>query len=655
MGTSSHRRQILLFLLAVILPCLILVAVTLRMLLQEHELAEKRRAEDRNRAAREIGRQLMIELERIRLDLIRSETFRTDGRSGPQPAGAAVVATARIHDNQLLFPWDSYGRGPSEQSSPALSSFSGQLEQGEILEFTEKRFLQAAEYYRSALGQAQDGAQRCVARLLLARVLTKAGQTREADDHYRQLLEISPDLCDEQGVPFCIYAASRLLRQKNEGKKAMDTLQTVLEGNRPLTPTGLYMLRATAKEAFSAAGETALREQAATLVRTADARIPVLEQVLALQRDFPRLMQDVRAIAGKGLRAPFWLPYGKEPWLLSIETRSGEEDPWAMIVRPQALFKSIMQESGAGRESGNPVLFADPLQEGEILSTQLPGLKLAFTPSGEAEGNAQFSLRSAFFLAALLLVVSLTLFGSYLLWRDMRRELRMAEMRSQFVASVSHELKTPLTAIRMFAETLGMGRPADEQSQKDYLNTIVSESDRLRRLIDNVLDFSRIEQGSRTYNREPVQLAEIVHAAASSMQHPLTKQGFELQVDVQEDLPEAEVDADAIEQAILNLLANAMKYSGKSRHIDLRLLKANDEILIQVRDRGVGIPEKEQERIFERFYRASIPENQSIPGTGLGLALVDHIARGHGGRVEVESEPGRGSTFTIHLPLEATP
>ncbi|MCK4495433.1 MAG: sensor histidine kinase, partial [Candidatus Aminicenantes bacterium] len=258
-----------------------------------------------------------------------------------------------------------------------------------------------------------------------------------------------------------------------------------------------------------------------------------------------------------------------------------------------------------------------------------------------------------FYLLALLLVLSVTLFGAYLLWRDVRREVRMANMRSQFVSSVSHELKTPLTAIRMFAETLRLGRSRSKKTSEEYLDTIVNESQRLTRLLNNVLDFSKIEEGKRIYQPEPASLYEIIQASARAMEYPLNQHGFRLNVSVEEDLPDVRVDRDALEQAILNLLHNAMKYSGDSRDIELRLQKKDGHAVIQVIDQGVGIDPKEQKKIFEKFYRIPTRENERTAGTGLGLSLVLHIVRAHGGHIEVESVPGKGTTFSIYLPLES--
>jgi two-component system phosphate regulon sensor histidine kinase PhoR len=224
-------------------------------------------------------------------------------------------------------------------------------------------------------------------------------------------------------------------------------------------------------------------------------------------------------------------------------------------------------------------------------------------------------------------------------------------MRTQFVSSVSHELKTPLTAIRIFAETLRMGRSKNAAKQNEYLDTIVSESERLSRLINNVLDFSKIEKGSRNYRLKLASLPDLVSSCAGILEYPLKQQGFKLHVDIQEDLPEVMIDRDSIEQAILNLLNNAIKYSGNSREIELRLIRNGSYAVIQVQDFGIGIDPAEHKRIFEDYYRVDSAAESGTVGTGIGLALASHIVKGHNGRIEVESLPGEGSTFSIFLKL----
>jgi len=283
----------------------------------------------------------------------------------------------------------------------------------------------------------------------------------------------------------------------------------------------------------------------------------------------------------------------------------------------------------------------------EALGENFPDLRVVLPDTRERSGGG----RQTFIAMALALVLAFMLLAGFLLWRDVQRDLRLADMRSQFVSSVTHELRTPLTAIRMFTETLRLDEEVDRDTRNEYLDTILHESERLSRLVDNVLDFGKIERGTKTYHFKPVRLDEVVDGAARALQHPLEQVGFILDMAVDRDLPAVAADSDALQQAVLNLLSNAMKYSGESRRITLRLNQENGDAQIQVVDQGIGIAADEQARVIERFYRAPIAENQHVPGTGLGLTLVDYIAKAHGGRLEVQSSPGRGSTFTIRLPL----
>lgn len=182
----------------------------------------------------------------------------------------------------------------------------------------------------------------------------------------------------------------------------------------------------------------------------------------------------------------------------------------------------------------------------------------------------------------------------------------------------------------------------------------MNESERLSRLVDNVLDFSKIEQGKKIYRMQPASLADVVRSAVRAMQYPLAQQGFTLNVSIDENVRALPADADAMEQAILNLLSNAMKYSGSARQIDLCLKSAGGEAIIDVTDRGIGIDPREQPRIFEKFYRSGSADRHRIAGTGLGLTVVEHVVHAHGGRVEVRSLTGQGSTFSIRIPVSTS-
>jgi signal transduction histidine kinase len=196
-----------------------------------------------------------------------------------------------------------------------------------------------------------------------------------------------------------------------------------------------------------------------------------------------------------------------------------------------------------------------------------------------------------------------------------------------------------------------MNRVPDEASRREYYGVITRESERLTRLIDNVLDFSRIEGGRQQYDISPGGVEPIVHEVVEAFRYPLAQQGFKVDVEIAPDLPDVPLDAPAMKQALANLMDNAIKYSGERRRLRVSARHTRDEVLVEVADEGLGIPPAETQRIFEKFYRIGRSETQGRRGSGVGLALVKHIVEAHGGRVSVESRLGEGSRFIVHLPV----
>jgi signal transduction histidine kinase len=241
--------------------------------------------------------------------------------------------------------------------------------------------------------------------------------------------------------------------------------------------------------------------------------------------------------------------------------------------------------------------------------------------------------------------------GLVLVWANVRRELRLLRLKSDFVANVSHELKTPLALIRLFAETLELGRVPTEEKKQQYHRIINKESRRLTQLINNILDFSRIEAGRTEYRFVRSDLAAVVRDVVDAYRFQIEQQGFSLEVSIADDLPEMAIDPEALSQALINLVNNAIKYSPDEKAIAVSARREGDRVLVSVRDRGIGIPKNEQRRIFEKFYRVETSVVHTTKGSGLGLALVQHITEAHGGHVEVVSAPGEGSTFTLSLPV----
>jgi signal transduction histidine kinase len=228
----------------------------------------------------------------------------------------------------------------------------------------------------------------------------------------------------------------------------------------------------------------------------------------------------------------------------------------------------------------------------------------------------------------------------------------VAELKSNFVASVSHDLKTPLALIQLFAETLELGRVRNPDRAQEYYRIINAEARKLTHLIENLLDFSRMEAGLRPYRPAPADLGALTQQVLTEMGSQFKQMQFNVHLQVEPDLPRVNVDEDAVEQAIENLLVNAMKYSGEARDINVLVGRVNGHVSVSVTDHGVGIARRDQKKIFRKFYR--VDSGLGGPqGCGLGLAIVDHTMRGHGGFVRVDSEPRQGSTFTLHFPIPA--
>jgi signal transduction histidine kinase len=268
----------------------------------------------------------------------------------------------------------------------------------------------------------------------------------------------------------------------------------------------------------------------------------------------------------------------------------------------------------------------------------------------DVEGTAGGDVRLYAGSVAMVLVVLSA--GVVLLLRDVSREARTNRMRAELVSGISHELKTPITLVRLYSETLLRQSGFSDEERLGFYRIIARESTRLGRLIDQVLTFSRVDRGGQSYHLEPADLAPVVSGVVDDYREYLEHLGFCLRQQVPESLPPVRFDGTAISQALLNLLDNAVKYSGKSRHIGVRVAVQDAQVAVEVEDHGVGIAPEDQDRIFERFYR--VPNGSGKGGYGLGLFLVRHIMEAHGGRAEVESAPGQGSRFRLVLPTVAS-
>lgn len=233
----------------------------------------------------------------------------------------------------------------------------------------------------------------------------------------------------------------------------------------------------------------------------------------------------------------------------------------------------------------------------------------------------------------------------------LRRQLALQELKNTSVATVAHELRTPLASMRMLVDTLREGRYRGEEKLHEYLDLIALENERLGRLAESFLTFSRLEKGAKSLRFETVEPSKIIEEVAQQMNGRLTAPGCEFQTETEPSLPEVRADREAVVAALCNLLDNALKYTGETKRIALKVVRENGGVSFRVSDNGIGIEHDQRAAIFRPFYQADQRLSRTREGCGLGLAIVQQIAAAHHGRISVQTEPGIGSTFTLWLPL----
>ncbi len=235
--------------------------------------------------------------------------------------------------------------------------------------------------------------------------------------------------------------------------------------------------------------------------------------------------------------------------------------------------------------------------------------------------------------------------------RTIAHDIDVLKIKSDFVSSVSHEFKTPLTSIKALTERLQEGKVKAPAKMKQYFSVISQDTDKLTRLVRNILDFSKIEEGKKEYDFIETDVAQLIAQEVKHFKKEVVPKGLEIHTQIADDVPLLSLDKEAISQAFNNLLDNAVKFSPDKKEIQVRVKRDEDNVIIEVEDEGVGIPQNALDKIFDKFYQSRSALQHSVKGTGLGLTLAKHIIEAHGGRISVQSQVGQGSTFSLIFPI----
>jgi two-component system phosphate regulon sensor histidine kinase PhoR len=320
----------------------------------------------------------------------------------------------------------------------------------------------------------------------------------------------------------------------------------------------------------------------------------------------------------------------------------------ALSAKDDSLIYSTDLETHASTPTETMTTFKSLVQKREFW--MVPGYYLGISLKGATLDDLVKS-RTTTTITVLILLICVFGAGIIFLYRNIRREIHLSQSKSEFVSNVSHEIRTPLSLIGMFAETLETGRVTSEEKKQEYYSIISKETSRLSRIVNRILNFSQLEASKKRFSFEPIQLNDLYRTIQETYFHHVQDKGFTLKFEPSEDLGLIQGDREAISEAIINLLDNAVKYSNEKKHITVKTGRDFNFRYIEVTDQGIGIAKKHHSEIFEQFFRAPAGDIHTTKGSGLGLTLVKKIMEAHHGQVTVDSSPGKGSTFRLKFPV----
>jgi signal transduction histidine kinase/tetratricopeptide (TPR) repeat protein len=694
----NHRRIIFIFLLAIFLPLLIAGYLSLSTFSKRRE-AIKNLLESNlwisGEAALNSVEGRLLEHERRVLKSENYIRFVQPGKPGHTNLSSSVLSEDSVGqlflldaDFKIVFPETGSDNTSLIQWGKEIdnSQFASSFNQAEYYEFSQKNYTHAAKLYKECTVSAPSNQYRAVAYEGLGRCLLASEKYDEAEKVYNVLSGDYGQFLNKASHPYgidAIFQLYEIARKKKQEEKSLTVLlnlyKQVREGvwiiNQPsydfyITEIESILSNKLTEEKFpeirrsyaviqkqqSSYGQTLLF--ADFLERNA---IPQIKEKSSLLRTENRTAQD--RFPGTFKDDNFLISYDILPdfqpgqtfyngfcWDLNLLKNMIITKILEDLSKDSGLDFKIIDDKDHNISSGN-----DELTSGESMTLAfrifpLPWKLLVSHPEIKAlEKTAQ---REIFFYGFLLTVIAaLMLFGAVMIARDISRESETNRLKTEFVNNISHELKTPLTLIRLYGETLQRKENLTNTEKKECYEIITKESERLSHLINNVLDFSRIEMGRKEFDFRKGYLQDVILDTLESYRYHLEKEGFTIHSDIARDLPEMNFDGEAIASALVNLLSNAMKFSPKEKEVTVKLFRDNGNTVLHVSDKGTGILQKEIPKIFERFYQSENKVASEARGSGLGLTLVKNITEAHGGSIAVESEVGKGSVFTIRIPL----
>ena len=693
-GEIKRQRILIYYALAIVLPCLILGFLAFRGIKNDQALVER---EQRNNLL-ETGQQIIREtdaylssIEESFAEIIDSianpgKTIFTDSIlnrfSAQHQAVAGIFFISPADDpfllnNGMLYVPDDF-LTVSDVSVSQTTRYI--LEQGWQIEFRENDYRKALVYYKNVLPDVTNEQSRGEILNAIARLQKKLKLDDEAIKTYDLLSNYYSEVLLQNKIPLGVVALlekSFLYLGKKDTISALKTTHFLMsQMQKPVWELGFphyanFLLKI---DEIISQCKNSRNEETGRFLEV----INILKDSLSMAEEHTEyllaFLENSEIISGdtkpgrENSNHRSKTQINGKSYLFSLVS-GNDQGQWVLIMDPDYILNNIVHQSILGKVNesnfywevtdvnGGSLLKSEYIPEDvspvyNVFPSDLPSWSLTLYPETSGLFVSLFRPGAGIFLYIFIAIVIILACGLFFTLQTVNNELHLSKMKSYFMSTVSHEFKSPLTSIRQIAEMLVHGRVPTPERQLKYYTTILQQSERLSHLIDNILDFSKMEEGQKIFHFEKADITPVIKDIVESFQEVMANAGFHISLTISDNLPDIVYDSEAIEQVMHNLLDNACKYSGDSKNIEVSLLSKGNKIVISVRDYGTGIRKEDQDKIFSRFYRAGEELTQSVKGSGIGLTIVKQLVEAHHGEITVESSPGKGSTFTVRLPTE---
>ena len=692
---TKRKGIIVYYALAIVLPCLILGILAFRGIKNDQALVER----EQRRNLQEFGQQIIQEteaylssvesrfIEIIDSAFIPKEAIFTDSMLNQFNAQHQIIAgifflsdagIPLLLNSGLLYVPDYFLATPDAIGFQTTQNI---LEKGWQFEFREKDYAKALKYYQSIMS---DGAEEQSAGEILnaiARIQKKLALDDEAIASYDLIWNDYPQVYIQNKIPL---GAVALLEKSLLHLQTTDTVSALKTACFLMNQFQMSMWEIGSShlsnfiskiENILLLCESTRDEEAGRWLQRSHIAIDSLSHA-AKQTEYLLAFQGINENVF-GITEPFSENINSRsntringiPYFFSL-IPGNDKGQWGIVIDRRNMLNNtlhhlILEKADKTNfywkitgENGEELLESDYIPEDippvyAVFPSTLPLLSLALYPEDSGLLLSLFRPGEGLFFYIFLVILIILAFGLFFTLQTINNEMHLSRMKSNFMSTVSHEFKSPLTSIRQTAEMLVRGRVPSKEKQQKYYDTILQQSERLSHLIDNILDFSKIEEGQKVFRFENTDIIPLVSDIVGSFQEHTVDKGFQISLEISEPIPHVSFDREAMEQVIHNLMDNACKYSGDSKTIEVMLYLKGNKVIFSVRDYGIGIRKEDHDKIFSRFYRAGEELTQSVKGSGIGLTIVKQIVDAHHGDISVESNPDKGSIFTVMLPVSS--